>query len=274
MKIKFLGTAAYEGVPSLFCTCRVCQKAMKEVGRELRSRSQAIINDELLLDFPPDTVWHFQRFCLDWTKIGDCLITHDHSDHLYPEDALMAVEAYSNQHRPLHFYAAQSGYEKLMACVPFSETAGAGISLVEPGRRFTAGEGGKYSVLPLRANHEEATSPVIYSISCEGKRLLYAHDTGVFYEDTWKGLKEESRYDLISLDCTGCLEKAGPDYHMCLRDIRGVLERMRSEKLADEKTTVVLNHFSHNGGLTYEEMCREAEKEGMIVSYDGLELVV
>lgn len=88
MKIKFLGTAAYEGVPSLFCTCRVCQKAMKEGGRELRSRSQAIINDELLLDFPPDTVWHFQRFGLDWAKIGDCLITHDYSDHLYPEGAL------------------------------------------------------------------------------------------------------------------------------------------------------------------------------------------
>lgn len=61
---------------------------------------------------------------------------------------------------------------------------------------------------------------------------------------------------------------------MSLKDIRGVLEKMRNEKLADEKTTVVLNHFSHNGGFTYEEMCREAEKEGMIVSYDGLELVV
>lgn len=274
MKIKYLGTAAFEGVPSLFCTCRVCQKARKTGGHELRSRSQAIINEDLLLDFPPDTVWHSQRFGLDWTKISDCLITHDHSDHLYPEDALMAVEGYSHHHRPIHFYAAQSGYKRLMEFVPFSETAGAAISLVVPGRRFHAGEGDRYSVLPLRANHEESTSPVIYSIACEGKRMLYAHDTVVFYEDTWKGLKEEGRYDLVSMDCTGCLEKSGPDYHMCLRDIRRVLEKMREEKLTDEKTTVVLNHFSHNGGLTYEEMCREVEEEGMIVAYDGLEIVI
>lgn len=272
MKIKYLGTAAYEGVPSLFCTCSVCRRAMEVGGRELRSRSQAIVNDELLLDFPPDTVWHSRRFGLDWTKIGDCLITHNHSDHLYPEDVLMATEGYSHEHRPLHFYTARSGYEKLTEMVPFSETNGAEVSLIEPGRRFTAGEGGKYSVLPLRANHDETSSPVIYSITCGEKRLLYAHDTGVFYEDTWEGLKKEGRYDLVSMDCTGCLEIGGPDYHMCFRDIRDMLEGMRKEKLVDEKTIVVLNHFSHNGGLTYEEMCREVQKEGIIVSYDGLEI--
>ncbi len=30
MKIKYLGTAAYEGVPAMFCNCPVCKKAMKQ----------------------------------------------------------------------------------------------------------------------------------------------------------------------------------------------------------------------------------------------------
>ena len=47
---------------------------------------------------------------------------------------------------------------------------------------------------------------------------------------------------------------------------------MKAEGLADEKTVVVLNHFSHNGGQTYDEMLSEAQKHGFIISYDGLEL--
>ena len=38
MKIKYLGTAAAEAIPALFCTCDVCRKARKVGGRELRLR--------------------------------------------------------------------------------------------------------------------------------------------------------------------------------------------------------------------------------------------
>ena len=78
MKIKFLGTAAYESVPALFCECDVCRKSEKMGGRNIRSRSQALINDDLLLDFPPDTVWHYHMHGIDFGKISDCLITHSH----------------------------------------------------------------------------------------------------------------------------------------------------------------------------------------------------
>ncbi len=43
--------------------------------------------------------------------------------------------------------------------------------------------------------------------------------------------------------------------------------------LADENTVFVLNHFSHNGRCSdYDDMCREAEKYGFTVSYDGMEI--
>ena len=83
MKIQFLGTAAYDVIPSLFCKCDTCMRARKLRGRNIRSRSQALVNDDLLLDFNPDTVMHFQRFEIDPNKITTCLITHSHEDHLY-----------------------------------------------------------------------------------------------------------------------------------------------------------------------------------------------
>ena len=270
MRIKYLGTAAFEGVPALFCNCRVCQSAKKLGGRNLRSRSQALINDELLIEFNPDTVWHYHTYCFDWKKILGCLITHSHSDHLYPADIEMAASCFTHAHKPLHFYSARSGYDKIKA---MSDAIGEGVevTLIVAGNRFSVGE---YDVLPLWANHSEETSPVIYSIGYKGKKILYAHDTGVFSEKTWELLKNERRFDLISLDCTGCLAKGGDwvDGHMSFGTDLKTADRMRNEGLIDGKTLIVLNHFSHNGGQTYDEMRVEAEKAGVIVSYDGLEI--
>ncbi len=312
MKFQYLGTAAYEGIPSLFCSCGVCRRSRALGGRNIRSRSQAIINDELLLDFPPDTVWHSIQYGLDWEKIGDCLITHSHSDHLYPEDVEMAEADYTGEHRVLHFYAAKDGYEKLRRMTERPTMHGeADVKLIEPGRRFYAGSRGQYQVMPLWANHEQETSPVIYSILWEDApqkentswkgdaplkenasaesplsekdrmdtaprsgKVLYAHDTGVFPENTWEMLKEEGRYDLISLDCTGGPGMTGEwrNGHMSLKTNLEVVEQMRKEGMADDDTIIVCNHFSHNCGQVYEELVAEAAKYGILVSYDGMTL--
>ena len=270
MKIKYLGTAAYEGVPSLFCNCPACKKAKMLGGRNLRSRSQALINGELLLDFGPDTVWHFLKYGFDWENICGCLITHSHSDHLYPEDIRMAAEYYTHEHRTVRFYSARSGYDKIKEV---ADKAGEGVevTLIEAGKRFTVG---KYDVLPMWANHSAGTSPVIYSIGCGDKKMLYAHDTGIFPERTWELLKREGRYDLLSLDCTGCLGLGGDwvDEHMSFGTVLKTVKRLREEGLADDKTVIVINHFSHNYGQVYDEMLEEAERHGITVSYDGLEI--
>lgn len=271
MKIKYLGTAAYEGVPAMFCQCRVCKKAQALGGRNLRSRSQALINGELLIEFNADTVWHWQKYGFDWERICGILVTHSHCDHLYPDDIEIAAEGYSHAHRKLNFYSAKSGYDKIRA-VTDKTNGGAEVALVEAGVRFSVG--GRYSVLPLWANHDQSASPVFYSVACGGKKLLYAHDTGVFPERSWELLKQEGRFDLVSLDCTGCLALGGDwvDGHMSFGTNVKTVERMRKEGMIDGNTVVVLNHFSHNGGQVYDEMLEEAEKHRFVVSYDGLEI--
>lgn len=69
MKIKYLGTAAYEGVPALFCNCEVCKKSRAAGGKNIRTRSQAVIDDKIMIDFNPDTVTHTLNYGIDWEKI-------------------------------------------------------------------------------------------------------------------------------------------------------------------------------------------------------------
>ena len=42
MKLTYIGTAAAEAVPALFCECLFCENARKRGGREFRRRSGAV----------------------------------------------------------------------------------------------------------------------------------------------------------------------------------------------------------------------------------------
>ena len=56
MKIQFMGTAAAEGAPALFCVCDHCRYARARGGREIRSRAGSIVDGRLKLDFGPDSL--------------------------------------------------------------------------------------------------------------------------------------------------------------------------------------------------------------------------
>ncbi len=275
MKIKFLGTGAYEGVPGLFCRCRVCLESMKLGGRNLRSRSQALVNDDLMIDFCPDTVWHTQRYSLDWSKITACLITHSHSDHLYPKDIAMIARGYSHEQSRICFHAGKKGYKairkkvKKEAVAPF-----AAVHLVKNFQKFSVGKDGKYEVFSMPANHSRFTSPMIYAIRSNGKQILYAHDSGYYSEKTWARLAQLGRFDLISLDCTGGLAYNYRDNHMCVEPMKEAIQRMENLGLIDSRTVRVANHFSHNGGNTYDELSQILEKDEIVVSYDGMEIEI
>ena len=45
MKLQYLGTAAAEGIPAVFCECENCIKSKENGGRNIRTRSQALIDD-------------------------------------------------------------------------------------------------------------------------------------------------------------------------------------------------------------------------------------
>lgn len=275
MKIKYLGTAAAEAIPALFCTCETCREARKAGGREIRLRSQALINDNLLIDLGSDTVANAARFGIDMTRVFHCLITHIHSDHFCRPEFFYLNPGFTHREPgmpPLTVHGSEDVAEALKESV--SGSAGALVCRAEA--PFVPFDAGGVRVTPLKANHG-TDHPYIYLLEQEGKAILYAHDTGPFPEETWDYLgRSNVRLSLVSLDCNdGDVDDIEYDGHMCVGRCKRVRDRLKSTGIADESTVFVLNHFSHNGVRTlYRDMSKIAEREGFIASYDGLELTV
>ena len=267
MKIHFLGTAAAEGIPGLFCDCEKCRRAKALGGRNLRLRSQALIDDRLLIDMGPDTLANTLRFGLDFTKIQHCLVTHSHRDHFYPNDLYNLVPGHSHppQGWVLHLYGNPE-VVKWASANPVEELQ---TVCVEPFVPFTA-DG--YTITPLKARHG-TENPYVYAISDGEKAILYAHDTDIFKEETWEYLKSSGlHFDLVTMDCTeGAHEDLPYRGHMCLGRNLEFRDLLLEMGLADEKTIFVSNHFSHNGkDSCYDDYAPQAAEHGLLTSYDGM----
>ena len=273
MKLRYLGTAAAEGLPAIFCDCPTCREARKRGGRDLRTRTQALINDDLLIDYPADTLAHAQTYGLDLQNVADCLITHVHEDHLYPiELRMLRTQFFCHPHEGFHltFHGSMDTVEAMKDNAAYTD----GTVSVEYNKPFVPFTAGRYTVTPLKAWHG-TDHPYIYLISDGEKTILYGHDTDVFPDETWAYLaKAKPHLDLVSLDCTdGAREEMSYHGHMCIGRNRECKNRLLSLGLADEKTVFVINHFSHNGlNVLYDDLRSAAEKDHFVVSYDGLEI--
>lgn len=274
MKLLYLGTAAAEGMPALFCTCEACLEARRRGGRDLRTRSQALLDGKLLFDFPPDTLAHTLREGIDLSEVSDCLLTHTHTDHLYPDDfANRATGLSVVGDRTFTLWGSPGAVayaeERVASC---REKLRGFHTRSLP--LYEAVQVGEFSVTALPASHDPTAFPVMYLVgNTEDKHLLYAHDTGFFSEDVWHYFATHPVHlDLVSLDCTyGQREKARTTGHMNLGANLLVRDRLSALGVADRKTVFVANHFSHNGkNVLYDEFSVAAKEQGILMSYDGM----
>lgn len=277
MKLKYFGTAAAEGMPALFCYCEHCERAKKAGGKNIRTRSQALINDDLLIDLPPDTYMHVLDYGLDLRSIEHILITHSHEDHLYPLELTNIRLPFA--HRlpdagPVNVYASPCSSAEVFCGAVKGQVLDDKHLKIKTVKAFEPFKVKNYSIIPLTANHDYSIDSLIYIISDGEKTMLYGNDTGWFPEETWAFLKNSGvRFDYVSLDCTctgDTVER--PNGHMNLVACKATKEEMLKIGCADEKTVFCLHHFSHNGGYTYEELVPIAEKMGFLVSYDTMEV--
>lgn len=273
MKITYLGTAAAEGFPGVFCNCEYCREARKLGGKNIRTRSQAIINDDLLIDFPADSYNHFLKNNIEADKIRYLFVTHSHSDHFYKNDLCMRgnrVYAHNMREERLKMYANE---EVALSVKPFAEDSqfSVDVTVLKP---FDTVCAGKYTVAALPARHSGGEA-LFYMIKGE-KNVLYAHDTGYFFEEAFEYIKNEKiRFDLISLDCTNIdLPISDEGSHMGIDNINRVVARLRDAGAIDQNTKIVVNHFSHNAGPIHHKLEERVADLGYIVSYDGLSIEI
>lgn len=275
MKLHYLGTAAAEGWPALFCHCEYCERAREAGGKNLRSRPQVLINQDLLMDFGPDTFYHAMQYQLDMAAVRNVLLTHSHTDHFYSTELILRAlpYAYDGDKNPLTLYGngkCRAMYQRTLEVEDDSQNLTDCIGFTEI-RAFESLTCGEYQVLPLRARHDPAEECLIYIIrEKDGSCLLYGNDTGFFPDETWDALKG-CHLDLVSLDCTmgGTPDCTG---HMGLDGALRTRDRLLQMGCANEQTTFVFTHFSHNGGLLHSELEDRVRGTGVLIAYDGLTL--
>ena len=274
MKITYYGTAAGEGWPCIFCGCELCEEARRLGGKNIRTRSQSLINSDLLLDFPPDNLLHANLYGLDFRKVDYLFVTHAHSDHFYAEDLEIIREPYTHERfRPLKVYGPENVGRHIDLLVPDPGDRDPRY-IYERAYAFKPVTVGDYEVVPLIAKHDRKQECFIYIVRSlkEDKTVLYCHDTGSLPENTVEYILQYShKFDLVSLDCTQGVKKDGNN-HMGYEDAKLEKQRLTDLGVCKPSCIFVLNHFSHNGKLLHDQLVEMAKKDDMLVSYDGLEV--
>ncbi len=272
MKLQYLGTAAAEAIPGVFCTCRFCLTARRLGGKEIRLRSGAVIDGELLIDLSPDIYTASMRAGVCLSDIKNIIFTHSHPDHCYANELANRRHGYCylpEDTEPLHTYGCHGVEKRIDSVLPNLTDHGVDFTYLPP---FEPTLIGSHLVTALPALHHEDS--YIYLIERDGKRIIYGHDTGMFTPETTEYLKNR-RCDLVSLDCTMGYQPTEA-HHMGFAANVKMKNILIENKTADENTIFISNHFSHNGlrspdgDLTYDAFSDMCKKHGFIMSYDTM----
>src|SRR5262249_24972911 len=160
----------------LFCACEVCRRSRKLGGKNLRSRSSALINGELKVDLPPDTLHHVLTQGLDLTEIKYLVFTHAHDDHLAARELqyMSSIFVPAPITAPLAVFGPCDVIDRI-GSLPELDSLPLGICCLRPWKTLLVDS---YSITPILAQHDPGQTCFNYLLSDGEKTLLYATDTG------------------------------------------------------------------------------------------------
>jgi phosphoribosyl 1,2-cyclic phosphate phosphodiesterase len=273
MRIKFLGTGASEGIPSLFCNCPVCKFARSAGGKEMRSRSGVLLDDDLLIDFSSDIFLNVARYGIDISNIRNIIVSHSHFDHFYIND--IAPQRYKIEEQdvlPLHIYSNNVVTENIQKnWRPLCEKGYVQTHVFKIGTTVSVGD---YQITVFRSQHMSTEESMVYLIEKDGKKYLHLYDTGEGVDNVLLYLKERGiQIDAVAMDCTyGLIER---EYfgHMNLNQNIRLMKRFKKEGVFTNDTKICATHICHWGG-TYADLSQKASANGITVAFDGLELEI
>ena len=276
MKFQYIGTAAAEGIPALFCSCDICREAARRGGKDLRMRSGAIVNDKLLIDLSPDLFAAKLRFSLDLTGVRNAIITHAHSDHFdremmgffTPTCAHIAKEG-DKFHLWGSAYSA-SAWKEYISTMQMKEPELEKYVVFHTIKPFETIEIEGVKVTALKARHSCPES-LIYVLEQDGARLFYGNDTGPLDDETWAWLEKDEGvpFTTVSLDSTMGYPKNNYYGHMSLEENIQTRQRMLEIGVADENTRFICHHFSHNALVLHRETEEYMKPHGFMIAFDG-----
>ena len=93
------------------------------------------------------------------------------------------------------------------------------------------------------------------------------------HESQLKWMRDHDNIDFAEFDCTMVMVNADDnkhDNHMNFPTVQNVRNRLKEIGCIDENTINVINHFSHNPQMIYEDLKVLGESDGFLCSYDGM----
>jgi len=271
MRLLILGTAAAEAVPGMFCPCRVCHHARRVGGREVRSRTAYMVGDAVRIDMSVDAQWQAVRFGLDHNRLQHLLVTHSHEDHFHPIELHYRRRGFcqTDPSSLLHVWGNLHVCEAARGMAYSREQLQLELHLIRPFEPFDLCDG--ISAVPVLANHaSEEEEALNFIVRTPGRSVLIGNDTGYYAEDVWERLAEH-RADIAIIDAT-----YGPgdsrQHHLGLPWVVRVRDRLTELGVLPAGARTIANHFSHNGGMTHEELAELFGRESVEVAYDGMEI--
>ncbi len=284
----FLGTGASEAIPNPFCDCEVGRKALiSNDPREKRGRSAFSIDDRNLIDYGPDVISAAGRFGVSLARLRNIFFTHFHSDHcdfVNWENPRMsvtpppAVNIYLSepaleglrQYRDLILSMGSKDYER---DIRFYERQLSFVTL----RPYETIAVDDMQVSALRGIHSgRFTDEIVlnYLFKRNGKRFLYAADTGPYCDENFEFLKGHM-LDILVTECSFGIS-APEKKHMTCESVKQMVDRFRTDGVVNDRTEIWLTHIGHKGGLNHMELQRKMKDlvgPQIDVAYDGLRIV-
>lgn len=272
MEVTILGSAAAEGIPSIFCDCETCRKAWERGGKDIRLRTAYKLNDRVRIDFGPDLMAQEYRYQLHSERLRHLLITHPHEDHLYPDilDYRHPGFAVLNPDNQLTVYGNGFTMQEIRAkLVVGDKDRQLKLQALRNFEPFEIPEE-DMTVHMMAANHFALGNANIYVIRQGDKYLLIGNDTGYFPESTWDYLaRQDFTLDIVILDATCGPGSEARNGHMGGHVPIEVRDRLKEIGRIDGHTQVYVNHFSHNGHALHADLEAFYNPFGIQVGYDG-----
>lgn len=269
MHIKILGTAAAEGIPSIYCGCPTCTKARVLGGKEYRSRSSAVFGGRHLIDLSPDIWYHTTILGLNTVDLENLFITHPHFDHFSFRELHWLVPGFAKCHpNPLSIHGNKTVVTRAAEVLGSHADTTATLHELEPYKPVEV-EG--YTFTPVVALHMPDDLCFNYVVQSGGWTALYACDFGEYPEETWDFFRKHA-FDVVISECTSGPGSGGKG-HMGFEKVFAMKHRL--EEIGSFADGIyALTHFSHNAGVLHEEIADCVAAEGIQVAYDGMEITI
>ena len=255
LNIRFLGTGAAEGIPTIGCKCDHCQRAHRERGKLTRERTAIIFSlpgYELLVDTPPGI-----RQILDRNRVrhlDGIFITHEHNDHsggaqefrYWPDRVDLFVEA------DVYPRLVREDWDEYMTEITFYLPYRPGLPV-----RFN-----DFFFVPFEVSHSTRTFGI--AVWHEARKIVYISDSDSRFSNYARCLMQDAALLIAN---TPFFNSPPGEAHIDVEGTLALKEQVKAKQL-------ILTHINHHNRPHDVLEAYASQFEGVTIAYDGMKIEI